>query len=315
MKSALYAFSVILVLTSCNSGSSGPAKSQEQILIEANSATDYSKQIEMNHFTIIKANLTADEEKERFRLGCKTPGSDSGSIDEIDRSLQVGQIFKEQNAGSRILGDSSFSVKEEIVTAIEPKKISFDENFEKLELEGMPFTSVDQIFSRKPHVKSELTYSIEPNGGHTTTSKTTEFNFTEAASDFLKSRMPTKSSFLACHVEYDKDNYKSTRTIDKIFYNLNGKNVVGFLSKNKQVGNVVCEQYRETDGKTNSTPDFKVSMGHGQNEYNDLMTNDVVHPSFVQCGGEVIFRMSKISLDSGKILSVFVEKTLAAPER
>ena len=56
-------------------------------------------------------------------------------------------------------------------------------------------------------------------------------------------------------------------------------------------------------------------MGPGRDDYTEIQSNEVISAEFLGCGGINLFRASKTSLNAGKVLNSFVEKTLAAPVR
>ena len=193
---------------------------------------------------------------------------------------------------------------------IKAGQINYDENFTELLLPGMPFTNVNQIFSSQPHVQSEMTYTIQPNGGHQSEEKSVTYNFTPAAREFFSNRLSSNSDSINCHVEYKNNKYNPTNSTDKVFYNLNGRNVVGYMDKHSESGNIICVKYGK-DANTN----VETSMGPGVSEYTEITSNDVVSQGFIYCGGSSIYRNSKVYLNSGKVLQTYVEKTLYAPER
>jgi hypothetical protein len=317
MKKIIYSLMVLACLSSCNSvsGSSGPAKSPEQQMQEAASAKDFSATIVPNNFSVIKANLSYDEQKERYTIGCKTPGVSYPSLNVVDQSLMIGQLFKTERAGDRILSKGWFSAFEEsVVTAIEDHKISIDSNYDRLEGFLLPFTDINQIFTKKPHMKNEITILIGASGDITIGQSSVANNLSPAAKDFIQAHSQDSSSYVSCQV--DDLNSKTTKSsVDKISYNLNGQSIVAYLERRIIEGEVFCSRYFETNGRQNDKPDLKVSMGHGRVESTTVSTNNLVKLGFENCGGSEIYRLSRTSLDSGKILDNYIQKTLSAPQR
>ena len=162
---------LVLVVSSCNSGSSssGTPQTPEQILQgqidqlkTAPSATDYPAQIKPNAVTMVKEDITYEEQKEKYQYGCsKTDvNNPSKSVYEMDKDLKMGSQFKQEWAQSNILKSSSGSVSVKTITFLSATEVNSEINYESIFLTGFPFTSIGEIFNGTPHVTSSVKYDF-----------------------------------------------------------------------------------------------------------------------------------------------------------
>jgi hypothetical protein len=299
------------LLTSCNNDSSGPKKTEAGVLQNVEGVKDQTFVVQPEAFTVTKANLSPEEKKERFNLGCKIQG-ENGASSELDSQLKIGQVFKSQYAVSQIQGSESEATTEITIKDIQPNKITSEANYEKLKISDFPFTTPDQVFSQKPHAIQILTYKLRDDGGYEVMSQTPLelMNMRPNVLDYVKTHNLDSKVGWNCYVDYSVDSISS---VDKIQYNLNGKIIVAYLLKNVRTGDVRCRKYNSSE--TSKDEEVNVSMGLGRSEDLTIYTNEIVSESFLECGGARIYSSIKTVLDTGKVVDSYAHKTLVAPER
>lgn len=309
MKKLTFTLIAMFALSSCNSGGGGgsatPAKPLDEQLAEAKSATDFTASILPEKFTVLKANLSYEEQKEMYGVGCKTQGEPSWDPYKIDPSLHAGSTFKSKEGRSELLSLDTYQTLEKVIVSVEGQKVVTEVNFLDGSFAGTVFSSIDQIFTRKPHITTTSTYRE----GATDSDFSYVANYTQSALEYLQS-VSSKDSYLSCSVSWDMSAPNKNST-DKISYLLNGRQIVAFLKKSTQVGEVTCtKRYYNQDSKSE-----EIKLGAGRKETIEIVSNDVVSESTVSCGGNEIFSMRKTALDSGKIISSEVKKALESPSR
>lgn len=309
MKKLIYSLATFVALSSCsNSGGSSspavPAKPLGDQLSEAQSANDFSASILPEKFTVIKANLSYEEQKEKYTVGCKVQGELSWDPYKIDPALHAGHVFKTKEGRSELLDYDNLQTLEKTIAQVEGQKIVAELNFLEGNFGGSSFTSVDQIFSRKPHITTTSIYKE----GATDSDFSYVANYTPAALEYLQSHSGS-DQYLSCSVSYDAG--LSPNTVDKVNYLLDGHNVVAYVNRSSHSGEVTCS--RRTSG-SNSEGE-KVSLGSGMEQRITITSNAFVDDYTINCGGTGIYSMEKIVLDSGKIVKSSVTKTLSAPLR
>lgn len=313
MKKLVYSVFVVLIMTACNSGGGGPsvpAKSLEEQLQEAKSATDFSESILPDSFTVIKANLTYEEQKERYAMGCKTPGQPSWNGTQLDPNLIVGHTFKSVEGYSSLLEVDSKQTVERIVAGLNGSTIVTDMNFFEMTFTDPAFTSIDQIFVGKPHIKTTVTYKTVADGQPDIEYSMVP-NLTPAAREFWERESAANNKYLSCVVKSDIGNSYAD-SADKISYQLDGHSVTGFLVRSTYTGQIECSQ--QSSGSANDQAP-KVAMGSGRLERMVIYSNDLIYKDLLGCGGVEVFEMSRTVLDNGKIIKSNVTKLLAAPLR
>lgn len=286
------------------------AKPLGEQLQEANSVTDFSQSVLPEKFTVIKGNLSYDEQKEMYTVGCKKQGEPGVGEAQFDSQLKPGQTFVTQHAFSEVLKSNTLFTIEKTITKINPLSLETEDNYLELSFGNIPFNSVDQIFQGKPHLLTTTTYTVNNTGG-TIGQSDSKPNLTPAARQYFESNpTPTDSNYVYCRVE--SDSASTQNSVDKINYQVNGQTVVAYLRRMTQVGEIVCT--KEISGQYNQNAE-KMKMGPGRSEYIDISTNELVQNEILNCGGADVFRMQKLTLDSGKVMRTYIEKTLSAPLR
>ncbi len=309
MKKTIYSLIAILVISACsnNSGSGGPgvpAKPLEDQLSEAKSATDFTSTILPEKFTVVKADLSYEEQKEKYGIGCKTPGVPSWEPYKIDPGLRPGLMFTTKEGRSELLDRDTIQTVEKTVTQIEGQKIVTELNYLEVSFSGTVFSTIDQVFTRKPHITITSTYKE----GATGSDFNVVANYTQSALEYIQNHS-NDNLYLSCSVAYGTE--VSSRSVDKINYLMNGQNVLAFLSRDSHSGEVTCS--RKKSGSSNE--EEKVSLGRGTEQSITISSNSLISDSTINCGGTELFRMDKIVLDSGKIVKSSVTKILSAPLR
>lgn len=306
MKTILYSVSVLFLLSSCGSGGDGkstPAKPFEDQVQEASAAADLTKTILPENSTLVKADLSYTEQSERFNVGCKVAGQAYNHNKKFDPKLAVGQVFQTRSGYTSLLENLTLQTESKQIIELSVLKVVSEINF--LEIGDSGFT-IDQIFLAKPHLKVTLGYVADVNGELNQTDHNVVANYSQAATDMLNNPAPQGYSTY-CYIE-QKSNQSQ---VDKIKYNLNGREVLAFRQTYNSYGDVICE--KRLHGK--NEPEVKVNMGLGRKEEMDIFSNEVVTDLIYYCGGTKVFEMEKITLDSGKVVSSHVDKLLAAPLR
>jgi hypothetical protein len=308
MKKLIYSTVAVVALSACsNSGSGGPsvpAKPLSEQLSEAQSATDFASTILPEKFTVIKSNLSYEEQKEKYTVGCKIQGEPSWDPYKIDPALRAGLLFTTKEVSSKLLERDTFQTVEKTIAQVEGQKIVAELNLLEVSFGDSLFTSIDQIFSRKPHITVSSTYKE----GATDSDFSYVANYTPAALEYLQSHV-AGDQYLSCSVSYETG--ISSNSVDKINYLLNGQNIVAYVSKNSHSGEVTCS--KRTSGSNRE--EEKVNLGHGTDQSILITSNALINESTVNCGGAEVYRMDKIVLDSGKVIKSSVTKTLSAPLR
>lgn len=321
------ALSSVVIFSGCNNdgGKSGPVKTQADLLKEASSASDYSTQIPMSSFTVIKRDLTYDEQKERYDVGCVTPGQQYGkSIEEMDNRFAAGQIFIEHGAFSSVKAKPYAAKTEKNILKVEPRSYNFEENYLEMAPFG-PFQTINDIFTQKPHMTNKENFTLK-DGSLRSDREMLSSNLTQTAVNYIASNPGGVygNTFVSCSYDYknDGDKLKSTSRIDKVSYMLNNKTVTAYVQTSTTLTpNIICKQYtvKEAGGGTihldDLKPDFVADMGPGYSEMITVSSNEVVNEGFFKCGGSELYFSYKVGLDSGKVLSSSVKKILAAPLR
>lgn len=313
LKTFIYSVSILVLLSSCNSGGGGsstpakplPAKPLSEQLEDAKSASDFSAKILPEKFTVVKANLSYEEEKERYTVGCKAQGEPSWQPYLIDPALRAGLVFKTQEGRSELLSTDTFQTLEKVIIQIEGQKIVTELNFLEGIFSGTIFTSIDQIFSRKPHITTTANYKE----GATESDFSYVPNYTPEALQYFQ-QYPSSDSYLSCTISWSVD-APSQYSTDKIMYPVNGRQIVGYLKKRSEAGEVVCtKKFYKNDTKSE-----EVKLGLGRSETIEVVSNEIVNEATTECGGKTVFRSEKVVLDSGKVIRVDVQKVLEAPLR
>lgn len=313
MKKLICSVSLMALLLSCNSGgggSSAPAKPLNEQLAEANSAMDFTATIKSNSFSMIKANLNYNEQKERYTLGCKTQGEPSWDQNKLDTRLDAGMIYRVQEGRSAIITTDYYQITEREIISVGLQKLVMGISIEIGSFTGTPFTSIDQVFISKPHITESVNFTTKPDGTIQSDYSYTA-NYTQSALEYLQSH-PSENSYLSCSTSYDM-NAPSIHTVDKISYQMNGRPVLAYLVKESREGEISCGMRKYGDSGENDNDLIK--MGTGRLERVEIYTNEIVHQGIMTCGGASVFRTEKIVLSSGKVVKTEVIKTLLAPNR
>jgi len=312
MKKLIYSVSILFLLSSCsNGGSSGPsapAKPLKEQLADAQSATDYSAKITPEKFTVIKANLSYDEQKEKYAVGCKKAGEPSWEETQIDPKLLVGHTFVDKQGRSALLETDTFDTQEKRIASVDGNRVVTEINFLEGSFGDSVFSSIDQIFSAKPHITLTVTYAQDANGKP---QFETDYkgNYTPAALEYLQTRNGVQQ-YLSCSVSYEASS-PYVHSTDKVSYQFDGHNVVAYVDKSSNSGEVKCSQRTAgTDKETES-----ISLGHGTTEHIVITSNELIHQGLLGCGGVELYRMDKIVLDSGKVIKADVTKKSSGPLR
>lgn len=321
------ALSSVVAFSGCSNdeGKKGPTKSQADILKEAASVTDYSTKITPANFTVIKADLSADEEKEMYDIGCVKPGELYGkSIDEMDNRFVIGQIFTRQSGYHELKRAPGNSTTEKKVIKVQAQSYDIENNILVFTPTG-PFQKIEDAFTQKPHYTDRMSYEIK----HTDTSyyrseksENLQNNYTQAAVNYIANIWKESYTYLDCSVDYKNKDYKYSSKLSKISYVFNGKTITAFLRKSITTGAMVCKQYTfkpNTNGSgvslNDMKPDFEAEMGSGSEERIEITSNEAVNQGFYNCGGTELYSSRKTALDSGKILSTHADKMLTNPLR
>ncbi len=317
MKRLACFISTLYLLSACggSNGPSGPAKTPQERLQDAASATDFTVQIPPNNFTVIENNISNEKQKERYAIGCKNPG-EPNRINEMDHQLNVGSVFKVHTGGETLLQSKFDSIMEDKVTAVDALKVNFEKNYEFFSSIG-PFTTAEQVFSQRPHSKTEMIYTIDSTGTRSSFENITEMNLTPAAREYLMNNQEEVSTNLVCYLDYNSPQYKNTHQVDKVSYQIAGQIRTAYLVRSISEGaDLICEQRTSSASQPNSTkPDFTLNMGPGKQESFSIYSNEVVEKGMYSCGGSELYFSFKISLKNGKIISSYADKILSAPLR
>lgn len=307
MKTILYSVSILFLLSSCGSGGDGkstPAKRFEDQVLEAQPAADLTKTILPENSTLVKADLSYTEQSERFNVGCKVAGQAYSHNKKFDPKLSVGQVFQSRSGSDSLFESMNLQTESKQIVELSALKVVSEVNF--LEIGGGSF-AIDQIFIAKPHLKVTVGYSADINRELTQTDHDVVGNYSQAVKDQTQHSTSPQGYSTHCYIQ-QKSNQSQ---VDKIKYNLNGREVLAFRQTYNSYGDVICE--KRLDGK--NEPEAKVNMGLGRKEEMDIFSNEVVTDFIYYCGGTKVFEMERIILDSGKVVSSHVNKLLAAPLR
>lgn len=312
MKALIYSVSILFLLSSCSNGGGGgpstPAKPLKEQLADAQSATDFSAKILPEKFTVIKANLSYEEQKEKYAVGCKTPGMPSGEYNEFDPKLLAGHVFVVKQGRSELLDSDTFDTQEKKIALIDGRKLVTEINYLEVSLGTTLFSSIDQIFYAKPHMTLTVDY-IKDADGKPKMEYDFKGNYTPAALEYFQTHVGV-DQYLSCSVSYES-NSPYVRTVDKVNYQLDGHVVVAFVEKTSHAGEVTCS--KRTSGSDQETE--KISLGHGTEERISFDSNEFIHEGILSCGGFQVYKIEKIVLDSGKVVKSDATKMLSAPLR
>ena len=306
---------------SCNSGSSssGTPLTPEQILQSqidqlknSPNISNFTELVKPNAITIVKENLNYEEEKEKYKYGCKTEGTDTSKpLYEIDKDLKLGSRFKEEWAQSNVLRSSSQSVSEKVITQLSKAEIISQVNYESIALFGLPFKSVDEIFSKRPHMISTVKYDFTNPNNYPKSDQNVEVNLTTAAREAIAQANDSGRIYWSCSIDKSSE---SIFKVDSIRYLISGQPVLAQRMKISRSGPVVCFERKPND----PIPDDKqkkITLGDGIDQIEQITSNEVVSSSITKCGGVLIYMTQSLKLNSGKMLSSWVNKIHEAPLR
>lgn len=317
-------FAFFPLLSACNNSSSGGSpKSAEEIqkdeqskLQNSASATDMTALITPDRIQIVKENMSYEDKGAFYTIGCKTQGQ-MGTFYQMDPLLQVGSQFRVESGSHSITDDAKSHYRSvETVTNLQPNLISKEENYEFMSLEGTPFSNLDQVFKGRPHSTMTMTFEFRADGSYPKSNYQHEYYLTDTAKSWVASQ-PQKDFYWYCKVNYDpsqpsSDSYEA----DEILYNIMGRPVKGYIEKSSSSGEVVCEKLSGTSSSSSEDKPLNVvKLGHGTRTRVAIYTNQVASLNLAECGGVTVFYSSIVKLDSGKIISNRVEKTISAPLR
>ena len=328
-------FKVILLIAmsaliaSCQSDSNSKPITPEQALkmetdklMSAPAATDFTKTLETDRIQIVKANLTYDEQKEMRTIGCKNVANGGWETDyKLDSELTVGQTFREETAHHNLLGNPNQSTTFTTVKEVRPDFTALEANFEALSLVGTPFTSVEQIFLQRPHNTMEKSYIFKGDEYPEVNYNMENWlnNFTAAAKEWIRSDYLQNPTGWSCRIQPGDAGY--TSTVAKVMYNVMGRPTEAYMTESNTEGDVICEKRSRYNPESNEDPVYEkeplasVNLGKGKEIYKKVVSNKFVTDDLVSCGGEDLYRSTLVTLDTGKIISSSVDKTLAAPFR
>lgn len=317
---------ILLVTTlafafSCNQSSSGGKaltpeeiiQQEEQQLKNAPSVENYEASIKPDRFDVQQADLTYEQQKEKYKDGCKTPGSYE-SVHELDKSIVVGSEITKEFGVAQLLNQNTSSKTNTKVTLISTTQISTEINYEYIKIPGTPFSSVDQFFVSQPHMTQTTTFEFDPNGVNYPKSKNdSTMNLTAEAQNWIAQNSPMPAFAWMCSVGWNTDAITDTSKTDKGVYLIMGRLVTSYRTVTKRVGPVKCTRYSTASGDDNEAQKREIQMGQGTSTTVMIVSNEVGAENLIACGGNRLYYGSTTTLDNNKIVSSWAEKFTKLP--
>jgi hypothetical protein len=290
----------LVLLAACQDKNSVPKTDEE--LIKSGEAQDLTLQVPSNEFTVLKDNLSWEEEKEIYDRGCKTKGEPQ-SIIKTDAYLYVGDIFESVYGFSRIMDKMGFGRFTSDLTIAEKDDFRVKTNSTYKEIIGpRGRLNLSEIFYKTPHIIEES--SINEQGE---VDYKAEVNIRELPEEM----MPAEFNW-SCRVDF-QNSLDGIYKVALVKYLFDGTDINAHLSHSKYEGMVFCEKH-----KSDVFPDKplkSIEMGMGSYESVSVISNEVVPSGFNSCGGTYVYSSYIIRLDTGRVLDSYASKLIKAPVR
>ena len=136
-------------------------------------------------------------------------------------------------------------------------------------------------------------------------------NLTSAAQQAIGDAGEGKTQSWSCNI--DKSTGSSYK-VNSIRYVVSGKSVKAQQQKIMRNGPVTC-YLRKPNDQTPEDQKKKIELGEGTSLTEIITTNEIVSTGHSNCGGVTVYMGDLMKLNTGKVLSSWVNKTTEAPLR